>query len=446
MPNDPTSPPQLPDTGLPAQNSDGEPAKSPVELETRLNELEAKLIEQDHRWVSVAMNLYHAFSQHPSGDLRRTAALRAVVWRIFSPATVVGAGIGLLSILGLVIALQANHLLALQNKRIDQQTLLLEAQRRSGLVTEFTAVVEQVQKEREAIASTQKKARKTDRSMATNEIPEAKLVLSGPTVGRIVALSRSYRPYLYLEIDGDADASLVATAPTAQPNSATPDGWLDWLNRRLGLDLDTVGERPTMTRIALSPERGQLLIALTNGQVDLEPLTRQSVDFSRADLRNAVLNGANMPFINLTRASLVSADLLNAQLSGSFLAGANFSRACLSNVNFSTALMQGMNLSNATLDGAIIINPEQLEGADLSGTRLEKLFVSGVEWLDILARMKSAPTGFVRADWRLEHITRPGTIKILELKVGLGATTGWYQVKAVDEATLSRYKNRSICS
>jgi hypothetical protein len=425
------------------------PTPDMVALQSRLNELEAKLIEQDHRWVSVAMNLYQAFTALPKGDMRRAAALRAVLWRVFSPATVAGAGIGLISILGLVVALQANHLLALQNKRIDQQTLLLEAQRRSGLVTEFTAVVEQVQKEREAKLTAQTRERRKSKGNKAGEGPDAKLVLASPTVGRVVALSRSYRPYLYLEIDGDADASLVVT-PTAatktKASTAGGEGWLDWINRWLGLDLDDDGERPNMTRTALSPERGQLLITLTNGQVDLEPLTQQSVDFSRADLRKAVLEGARMPFVNLTRAAMGSADLLNADLTRAFLAGADLSRACLRNVNFSGAIMHGVNLSGAALDGAIIVNPEQLERANLSNTQLEKLFVSGKEWLDVLAHVSPPLNGFVRADWQLEPIDRPSTIKMLEAKVGKGATTGWYQIKAINAITLKRYQGHSICS
>lgn len=435
MSPEPPSPPlQPPSRTLP----EPPPGASAPGLEARFTDIEARLIEQEHRWVGVAMNLHSAFSQHPSGDARRSAALRAVLWRLFSPATVLGAGIGLVSILGLLIALQANHLLSLQNKRIDQQTLLLEAQRRAGLVTEFTAVVEQVQKEREQTRGA--RARRAQKG-----VPEPRLVLSGPTVGRIVALSRSYRPYLYLEIDGDADASLVVAAVPAAPVAAESSGLIDTLNRSLGFDLKGDGERPVMTRVALSPERGQLLIALHNGEVDLEPLTRQSVDFSRADLRNAVLAGARLANANMTRAALAGADLLNVNFTGAFLAGANLSRACLTGVNFSGALMQSVNLSGTSLSRAIIMNAEQLEGADLSGARLEDLYVSGREWLDLLQGLKPPVTGFVRADWTLAPVTRPGTIRMLELKVGSGATEGWYQVKAAAGA-LQRYPSRAICA
>jgi hypothetical protein len=92
-------------------------AVTAAELNKRLAEIEAKLYEQDHRWAGIAMNAYHAFTRTPKGDARRTAALRAIFWRTFAPVNAVTIGLGVASVLGILIALQANHLISIQNRK-----------------------------------------------------------------------------------------------------------------------------------------------------------------------------------------------------------------------------------------------------------------------------------------------------------------------------------------
>lgn len=410
----------------------------PEQISHRLNELEAKLIEQDHRWVNVLIALYTAFTQYDKGDPRRISALKAVLWRVFSPATAATAGIGIISILGVMIGMHANYLLTLQNQRIDQQTLLLEAQRRAGLVSEFTAVIEQIEKERAQFEN----KRVANRERDTSFKPGAVFQLSAPTVGRIVALSRSYRPYLYLEIAGEADEVLTADLKSDPDVVEDVPVWLLAINHALGLNLQPEGERPKMTKIALSPERGQLLIALVSGNVDLAQISNQFADFSRSDLRKAILSSADLSQFNLTRSSFIASDLLSANLSGAFLAGAQFSRACLSSVNFDGALIQGAMFDDAKLDGSYIPNPEQLAETNLSMTDLTGLYVAGDQWLSRVASLPRPPAGFNQALWKLKKLDNTEIDRLSKhLMFKLNTTDGVYQIEPVGSVA----KNRSIC-
>jgi hypothetical protein len=381
----------------PAGESAGEPGNegniarqltSPRDIDERFVELESKLIEQDHRWVGVFVSLYSTYSRLPSGDPRRSAAVRALVWRIFSPATIAAGAIGLISLLGLLVALHANYLLALQNERLDQQTLLLEAQRRSGLVTEFTSLVEQIQSEREKLAA--------------NENPQAtQLKLSEPTIGRVVALSRSYRPYLFLEIAGEADELLIADVAPSKDLRRDESALSRFVNYAIGSPTVGDAERPRMTKIALSPERGQLLIALVSAQIELASIAEKSADFTRSDLRRANLSSADLRNFLLTRSSFVAADLLSADLSGAFLGGADFSRACLSGVKIDGAMLDGANFEDTRLDGAFISDPRLFSGVQLKDADLKGLLVTTKGWLDEVSKLANPPKDFHPEKWKI---------------------------------------------
>lgn len=166
-------------------------------------------------------------------------------------------------------------------------------------------------------------------------------VLSNLTIGRIVGLSQSFKPYYY--IDGD---SLISRQ--------------------------------------ISPERGQLLIALLKSDLsqetystifsqatflqaeltntDLRKTFLSKIDLGGADLRRVDLNGvdlnnidlrdANLEQIDLGRTNLSAANMLRVNLSNAFLGGANLYLAALEDANLTEAGLSNANLQGANLQRA----------------------------------------------------------------------------------------------
>lgn len=380
-----------------------------AKLSARQIALEAQLIEQDHRWVSVWLNLYHSFLSHARGDPRRAAALKAVLWRFFSPATAVGIGVSVVSVIGLLLALQANYLLAVQNRKLDQQTFLNEAQRRAGLTAEFASIMQQVGREKAEIQARKKTAHKAGK----DQPDEPKLLrLSQDTVLRIVVLSRFARPYYYLELTGDKEVYLGDAPRTARNQQETQrtrsKGLLGWLNQLLDIDAGPAKDNTSPQLIAkpLSPERGQLLVSLSYSQVDMLQLA-EAVDFSGADLRKVILVQNRFGQTNLSGADFSQAFLLDVDLTSANLHNANFREACLDAVDFTGAQLRGAVFSGAHLFSVIVPRPDVLAGADLTDANLHGMYVIGEGWLNQLVTQPDAPRGIERDGWELEAAKPP---------------------------------------
>ena len=101
----------------------------------------------------------------------------------------------------------------------------------------------------------------------------------------------------------------------------------------------------------------------------------------RADLRGAVLSGADLEFVVLRGANLSKADLSEANLRGAVLSGANLSGAdlefaVLRGANLSKADLSEANLSEANLEFAVL-SEANLEFAVLRGANLEFAVLRG---------------------------------------------------------------------
>lgn len=106
-------------------------------------ERQEAILWQEHRLVAAARSLYQ-FRNNP--DLRWAAAGGLLSAFIGRSATTAVAGGGLLAlIVTAALALQANYLLALQTERMDVQTIVMDAQRRTqNFQAEFSAISTEV--------------------------------------------------------------------------------------------------------------------------------------------------------------------------------------------------------------------------------------------------------------------------------------------------------------
>lgn len=102
----------------------------------------------------------------------------------------------------------------------------------------------------------------------------------------------------------------------------------------------------------------------------------------RANLRYAILHGADLRYANLRGADLTGADLHGAILRGAYLRDANLSGADLYGANLCGAILSGTDLRGADLRGAILSGTD-LTGADLrdgiKARRLVGLATRGID-------------------------------------------------------------------
>ncbi len=249
------------------------------------------------------------FEELPNGKVSRVTLADVsahLVWRL----TRVGVFTLMLALIPLLLlSIQTyilntqNKLLADQNERLDQQINLEEGSRRSSLIFLMSNIMDKMGEE-----------------LKTPNNPNN--TLSDALIGRIVSLSQALRPYRYLENDQLID----------QP---------------------------------LSPERGQLLIALTNS--NLAESTYQSLfskaDFSYADLQNAkfdedYMEGIELSFANLQGASFRNTDLAYANLVGANLEDAKFEETYMNGINFSDANLQNSFITNVKMTNATLKNTD----------------------------------------------------------------------------------------
>jgi uncharacterized protein YjbI with pentapeptide repeats len=219
----------------------------------------------------------------------------------------------ILSILTLVtiilqvwLAFRQTDLMESQTKLMITQNNLEEANRRSSLVFSFSNIMDQVNEEL-------KDATNAKRSRS----------LSPQLIGRISALAQGLKPYRYLEGD-----SLI--------------------------------EKP------LSPERGQLLLALINSKLDT--LTYDEI-FKTTPFKNVDLQGVNLKGIYLK-----SIDLNEANLEKVILDSSNLIDANLLNANFKDVSVKGTLFSRISFLSALnSINSNQLYSINLSKQNLSGL-------------------------------------------------------------------------
>jgi hypothetical protein len=93
------------------------------DLKGQIDEIETRLIEQEHRTVHVAFNAYKYFGKDVTPE-KRKAAMKALFWRVFAPytmAAIVAGG-------GTFIAGLSAYFLYQQNQKLEAQTELLKRQ------------------------------------------------------------------------------------------------------------------------------------------------------------------------------------------------------------------------------------------------------------------------------------------------------------------------------
>ena len=132
-------------------------------------------------------------------------------------------------------------------------------------------------------------------------------------------------------------------------------------------------EGDSLSKKKLSPEKGQLLLALFRRNIDSNSFNKikRSAHFAGADLSKGDLHGIDLSGADLKDADLSRADLSGAIFQGADLRNANMWGAHANKSNFIAAdlrraIMNWAEVNDAQLDSA------NLNGADLSNAQLRK--------------------------------------------------------------------------
>lgn len=206
-----------------------------------------------------------------------------------------------------------NSLFKHQNIRIDQQTNLQEAERRSALVFLFNNIMDKIDDE------------------LINKSGNDR-VLSSQLIGRIAALSQALKPYRYLDNN-------------------------------------------VIIKNAISPEKGQLLLSLINSNIEPKTLYRifaqsnfqyselKGANFSNVTFKNIDLSYSNMENVNFNNSEFENVTLENVNLKNARLNNANFKKSMIvqsdlsyveaNSVKFIGCVLNDINFSNARLSKSV---------------------------------------------------------------------------------------------
>lgn len=184
---------------------------------------------------------------------------------------------------------QQNGLLKKQNTKIQQQTYLAEASRRSSQMFIMSEVLSDI----------------------NNEIDyRGSKTLSNTLEARIVSLSRAMKPYKYIDPKNSAE----------------------------------------LTRL-ISPERGQLLITLCKSKFSSSQMVDilQASDFTYSEVNNINLTSAILRETDLANSNFSDSELINVDFSLTGLNNTNFNNADLTDANMQRTDLTNANLENAYL-------------------------------------------------------------------------------------------------
>lgn len=224
-----------------------------------------------------------------------------------------------------------------QNKLITVQNNLAEASRRSSLIFLFGNVMDRISEEL-------KHEDNKERNLSTE------------LVGRIAALAQAFKPYRFIE-----DGELI--------------------------------DKP------LSPERGQIVVALYNSE-----LSEQSyfAIFNRTNLSNADLRDATLHTANLSESKMINANFSGANLILSNLQQGDFTKANFQNARLDKSVVSLANMTEADLRFASLRGVgDNFLGVHMVGANLSHAEITKDDWDKLLKNSAAETREYLATSYRL---------------------------------------------
>ncbi len=349
-----------------------------AELACERRERELSLIAQEHRLLPAIGNLTKAWS-HPDPAMRAELwprAAQALFWCLLPrPVT---AGLTVATVLTLVFAFWQAGLALDQTDQMRVQNSLAQAQRQASIASAAADIFSLIEHEKKE--SSESRLNVCGGKVAEKCWVGERFVLSDSLSGRIVSLTHALGPYKSVDEESDFSGDKTCTEGVFSMVSDKALGLMvstKWLNgeslniERLRLEFSRRYSRVyaeesksffhegkerfdefvgyfrnehgvKLSCKALSPERGQLLIALLAANVSVEHLEGRGASFEYSEIKGKI-KAKSLEGVSLAHSSLVGVDLSDTSVSR-----VDFSRADLRGVYFGKE-MSDLNLSNARI-------------------------------------------------------------------------------------------------
>lgn len=365
------------ETGSEKKDAGDEISRLRAELASERRERELSLIAQEHRLIPAIGNLTKAWS-HPDPTMRAELwprAVQALFWCLLPrPVT---AGLTLTTILTLAFAFWQAGLALDQTDQMRVQNSLAQAQRQASIASSGADLFSLIEIEKNK--SLESKINFCEEKLTEKCWIGNRFVLSDSLSGRIVSLTQALEPYKSVD---EEDSFSGDTTCTEGVFSMVSDNALDlllvtkWLNgeplniERVRLEFSrrystiyggTKGVflkgKERLNELAnyfrgvdgikiachtLSPERGQLLIALLAANISVEHLEALGASFEYSKIKGK-LKVKSLKGISLAHSSLTDVDLSDTEISK-----VNFSGADLRGAYFGNNI-SGLNLNKARI-------------------------------------------------------------------------------------------------
>lgn len=253
-----------------------------------------------------------------------------------------------------------------QNRFIQSQIELGEAQRSTAIVPEIVEIGAQIAQEIAGI------------NTYAGDIPSIAMLSAG-LKARIIAATIAARPYRYLRNPlTDIDDILIANSGLARRTDLNASIELRQQLAAAGNDVDFTGvQGGVMTDRPLSPERGQIIaLLIVNNLTDFNQLI--GADFSFAEVQATAtgtsidFSSGSLQFSNFDRQLLVG-----ASFRGAFLDHARFRRASVNYVDFSVGTLGSLS------GGPSLTRPTRLSGTDFTGAVIKNVNYNGSQGFGI---------------------------------------------------------------
>ncbi len=232
-------------------------------IESKMIALEAKLLEQEHRPITLIWNYFYKRKKYPKDDPRRKAVAKAIIWRFFfSPNTVAFTLTTLISFLTVFFINRQNNL-------IENQNHLIEATRRSSQMIILDGVLKDINKE-----------------LANKD------TLSKNLQARIQSLSHTTKPYKLLDYNTNKLSPLLSPERSQLLYSLVSSG----------IKNDFLAALFKKTNFNYADLNGLNLINrhLKNSKIrysSLDSTLLHNSIISKADIRNGIIKSTGMPYV-----------------------------------------------------------------------------------------------------------------------------------------------------
>lgn len=295
-------------------------------------------------------------------------------------ASITGLIAAIAALAGSALLFQQNQLLRTQidlmqgqNARIDEQNRYIQGQIELGEAQRSTSIVPEI------LEIGAEVAREVDELRKGGKGAPAISDLSASLRARIVAASTAARPYRYLRtpLDDIDDQLLMASGLLRRTDlaaSAKVRSQFEAANGNVefgGVQTGVMSDRP------VSPERGQIMaILIYNHLTDFSTLI--GADFSFAEVRAASMGDQlRLDFAALRFANFDRQVLVGARFNGASLEQARFRNATINHCDFGIGSLPGVGETSGLERGA------QLAGADFTGAIVKNVAFDGARGFGI---------------------------------------------------------------